>query len=85
MHSHIPTLADRYRAAVGGERGNADATLSTKIWNQARVIGGLRSGSISITLRLYEQGVRWFRDHWPEGAEWPEGIPVPQKSEGEAA
>ncbi len=36
----------------------------------------LRDGG-SCTIRLYGRVLQWFSDNWPEGAEWPLGVPRP--------
>lgn len=31
----------------------------------------------SFTARKYDEVMRWFGANWPEGAEWPAGVPRP--------
>lgn len=72
---------DAYCAA----RGISEARASTLILNGGARIASIRSGSSDIGARRLVEAMHWLSDHWPEGAEWPNGVPRPAKTEPEAA
>ncbi|MXY70832.1 MAG: hypothetical protein F4Y47_20060 [Acidobacteriia bacterium] len=47
--------------------------------NDGKFISRIEEGAIC-TLRTYRRVVKWLSDHWPEGIEWPHGIPRPESS-----
>lgn len=44
-----------------------------------------RGKPVSCGLRRYNEAMRWFSDNWPDGLDWPEGIPRPPLKEEDAA
>lgn len=73
----IIRLMDAYCGATGRSR----ARVSTLIWDHGARAARIAAGA-GYTVRTRDRGVRWFSDHWPEGAEWPDDIPRPAPSPG---
>lgn len=69
------TLVESYAAATG----LAEATISTRVLHDGKRIEMIRSGR-DIGVRRIDEACRWFSAHWPEGADWPAGIPRPVTS-----
>lgn len=59
----------------------SEARASTLILNGGSRIGSIRAGRSDIGTRRLEEAMQWLADNWPEGAEWPAGVPRPPKSE----
>jgi len=55
----------------------ADATISTRLFNDGKRIGTLRNGGDIGTRRLVT-AIQWFSDNWPDDAEWPPVIERPE-------
>ena len=62
----ILTLSDRYCEALE----IAPSTLSTRVFNDGKIIGRLRDGG-DITTGRAAAAIEWFRVNWPEKVEWP--------------
>ncbi|AMM86786.1 hypothetical protein FF124_14815 [Martelella lutilitoris] len=62
----------------------AEATLSSRLFNDGKRIAALRSGRDIGVLRL-ARAVAWLSEHWPDRAEWPNGTARPEKPQGDAA
>jgi hypothetical protein len=60
----------------------AEATLSTRIFNDGKRIAALRAGG-DIGTRPLARAIDWLSLHWPEGEEWPSDIPRPVHSQPE--
>lgn len=66
----------------------SESTLSSRAFNDGKRLSQIRGGA-DIGVRRLEQAVHWLSDHWPEGAEWPDGIarpapcpePIPEAAE----
>lgn len=54
----------------------SDTTVSSRIFNDGKKIGSLRTGA-DIMTRKYNAALVWFSANWPEGAVWPEGVSRP--------
>jgi hypothetical protein len=67
-------VIDGYCAAAG----LAEATVSTRVFNDGKRITEVRAGA-DIGMRRVEKAIQWFSDNWPENTPWPEGVyrPVP--------
>lgn len=74
--SHLISLADEYLRATGAK----DVTLSFWVFNDSKKLTSLRGGS-DITLGRFNASLRWFSEHWPDGAVWPANIARPTVSE----
>jgi len=68
LRANLFRLARAYVAATGVNL----STVSRYAINDARTLARLRDdeGS-SITLRKYDEAVRWFTTHWPNGRRLP--------------
>lgn len=69
---HFFKLVETFGAATG----LAEATISTRVFNDGDRIKTLRNGG-DLGVRKMERALDWFSAHWPEGAAWPEDIPRP--------
>jgi hypothetical protein len=65
-------LADEYQRVTGV----AEATVSTKIFNDGKKLTAIRDGRDLLTGR-FEEAVQAFSDKWPEGAVWPRCVRRP--------
>lgn len=70
-------LVERYCAAAS----IAEATLSTKLFNDGKRLSIIRDGG-DLGTRHFERSVQWFSDNWPASAEWPSEIERPFSSSG---
>lgn len=66
-------LVDRY----GAFAGVAEATVSSRLFNDGKRIASIRRGS-DVGVRRLLVALEWLSDHWPDDAEWPELVPRPQ-------
>lgn len=57
----------------------ADATISTRLFNDGKRISILRNGGDIGTRRL-STAIQWFSNNWPTDAEWPSEIEKPPSS-----
>lgn len=71
---HLLTLADEYGKAAKFE----EATVSTRVFNDGKKLGAIRSGAAGITIRRYNTAIEWFAANWPENAAWPTDVPRPR-------
>ena len=55
----------------------AEATVSSRLFNDGKRISGIRGGS-DIGVRRLQVAISWLSDHWPEGVIWPDYIPRPK-------
>ena len=72
MLKDLLALADAYQLA---DR-ISDTTLSWRLFGDGKKLPALR-GDADITTKRADAAIRWFADHWPEGAIWPEDIERP--------
>lgn len=56
--------------------GIAEATLSSRVFNDGKRLAAVRAGK-DIGARRVERAMRWFSENWPEGADWPLLVPRP--------
>lgn len=47
-------------------------TLSSRVFNDAKILPRLAGGHASITLRRAEVALAYFMENWPVGAVWPD-------------
>ncbi|MBP2560823.1 hypothetical protein J2857_003592 [Neorhizobium galegae] len=66
-------LAETYCRAAG----IAEATLSSRVFNDGKRIGQLRSGA-DVGSRRLETATLWLSENWPKGCVWPEDVPRPK-------
>jgi len=69
---HLLKVVDAYQKATG----LADGTLGTYVFNDGKQVKRLRIGK-DITVGRFNDALRWFSAHWPDGAVWPDGIARP--------
>lgn len=69
-------LVDSYVSATG----LAEATVSTRLFNDGKRIEMLRSGR-DVGIRKVEEAVDWLAENWPKGARWPGAIAKPTPSQ----
>lgn len=72
---HILTCASAFAEA----RGVSEARVSTLVFNHGARIKLLREGA-DLRMRSADAAMQWFSDHWPEGVDWPAGVPRPDPS-----
>jgi hypothetical protein len=75
MHDHgdaLLSLADAYCAAVG----RSHARVATLCANDGKFFKRVQEGG-TFTVATFDRIVGWFSDRWPEGVEWPAGVPRP--------
>jgi len=77
--SHLLKVVDAYQSATG----LADSSIGMYVFNEGLKIKNLRSGR-DITVSRFNEALRWFSAHWPEGAVWPDGISRPDVVGGSA-
>lgn len=70
--SDLIRLLDAY-AAVSGL---AQATVSSHVFHDGKRISAIKRGA-DIGMRRAAKAIDYIAEHWPEGAEWPEGLPRP--------
>ncbi|MDE2106604.1 MAG: hypothetical protein KGL39_55830 [Patescibacteria group bacterium] len=75
----ILALTDRFSAATG----LSDATISTRLFNDGKRIGKLRSGG-DVGTRHFAATIRWFSDAWPADAPWPADVARPPSRQAAA-
>lgn len=73
----ILSLSDAYCAAAG----TAEATLSTRVFGAGSRLAQLRGGASDLGVRRAALAIKWFSDHWPDGARWPESVDRPLPSD----
>ena len=63
-------IAGRYAA----ETGVAETAVSWRVFNDNRVLSGLRSGDRTITVSRYNMALIWFAQNWPAKAAIPDDL-----------
>jgi hypothetical protein len=64
--------------AYGAATGLAEATISTRVFNDGQRIEMLRSGR-DVGVRKLERAIQWLSDNWPSDAKWPRNIERPKQ------
>lgn len=70
------TVARAYCTATG----RSMARVATLIHDQGALFKKLEAGG-SCTIATFDKAMRWFSDHWPASAVWPEGVTRPTPSD----
>lgn len=52
--------------------GIADATLSTRLFNDGKRIAAIRAGG-DVGARRLQIAINWFSANWPRDTKWPAG------------
>lgn len=76
--ANLLSAADVWCAATG----KAEATLSTRMLKDGKRLGRIRAGA-DIGVLTIATAMRWLFDNWPDGLDWPSGIPRPTREEPE--
>lgn len=71
--SHIIALSDAWLAATGLR----ETTLSNRLFGESKKLALLRAG-FDLTTSRYRMALQWFADNWPDDADWPDMVPMPQ-------
>jgi len=69
-------LIDIYRTSTG----LAEATVSSRLFNDGKRIASIRDGS-DIGVRRLSTAMNWISDNWPPDANWPDHIQRPHSPE----
>lgn len=72
-------LSHVYGAAVKIEQ----STVSWRLFGDNKKLAALVAGK-DIQVKRLEAAIHWFSDNWPDGAEWPEGVTRPERTEAAA-
>ena len=67
-------LGDTYARATGRSR----ARVATMVRNQGAFFDRLEAGQ-GCTVDTFFEVLRWFRDNWPAGTDWPDGVVTPEQ------
>jgi len=59
--------------------GLKTTALSWRLFGDSKKLGALENGA-DIQVTRYEKALHWLSNHWPEGAEWPDGVSRPAKT-----
>lgn len=46
-------------------------TVSSRAYGNPQFFDKLRSGEQSVSIKIVDQLLKWFRDNWPPNADWP--------------
>lgn len=72
----METICRRYLMRVATKfaelNGLSLNTVSRRFHGAVSFLDDFNAGSVTITLRKYDQMVREFRRAWPKGRKWPE-------------
>jgi hypothetical protein len=75
MREQIVAVADRYAelSEIGRKR------VSFILLNRGSKLDHIAGGA-DLNTATFERSMQWLSDHWPDGADWPDGIvrPAPQ-------
>lgn len=69
------TVVDKYSEASH----LAEATLSSKIFNDGKRLASIRRGA-DVGVRRIELAFMWLSVHWPDNIDWPADVPRPVPS-----
>lgn len=71
LRANLAELAKRYGAA----KDLNVATVAQRALGDWRFFDRLdEKETASFTVRKYDAALAWFAAHWPDNAEWPEGL-----------
>jgi hypothetical protein len=54
----------------------AEATISTRVFNDGKRIAQIRDGA-DIGARRLDRAIGWLSEHWPKDAHWPADVARP--------
>lgn len=70
--TNLLALATAYAAHTG----LSESTVSRLVLKNGSRLRELREGG-DIGVRRVDAGLTWFSAHWPDGVDWPAGVPRP--------
>ena len=76
---HLLTVSTAYAEATTLSR----SSVSKRVFNDGKVLDNLVTGA-DMTIGRHAAAMQWLSDNWPDGAEWPDGIARPAKTEAAA-
>lgn len=73
LRDQLISVSDAYAAAmkIGRQR------VSTIVLQRGATLQKIADGAADVTTGTFERAMLWFSTHWPEAAEWPEGVARP--------
>ncbi|MFA7308338.1 MAG: hypothetical protein WC026_16895 [Hyphomicrobium sp.] len=77
--SSIDSLLSVARAYGAAERIDL-STVSWRALGDTKKLPAIVAGK-DIQVRRFERAMQWFSDHWPDGADWPETVARPERSD----
>ncbi|WP_234896401.1 hypothetical protein [Sinorhizobium meliloti] len=72
LRQQIITVADTFAEA----RGIGRKRVSTLVLNRGSKLDDIATGG-DLATGTFERAMLWLSENWPEGAEWPSGVPRP--------
>jgi hypothetical protein len=60
------------------------ARVSTLVFNEGKKLEAIASRGADLATGRFENAMRWFSAHWPEGCDWPSDVPRPVVDSGTA-
>ena len=82
LKNQLLRVAQVYAEAMGtkGRDGLPSLSgISTRIFGDGKTFARIASGG-DLTTGSFERAMRWFSEHWPEGAVWPDHVERPAAS-----
>jgi len=79
LKNQLLKVAQVYAEAMGtkGRDGLPSLSgISTRIFGDGKTFARIASGG-DLTTGSFERAMRWFSEHWPDGAEWPADVARP--------
>lgn len=76
MEQHLRAHLTTCLACFAASRQLSTARVATLAAGDWRFFDRVGAGA-SFTVRKYDEVMGWFSANWPEGAEWPAGVPRP--------
>lgn len=58
--------------------------ISTRVFGDGKTFARIEAGG-DLTTGSFERAMRWFSEHWPEGAEWPVDVARPVVAQRDAS
>ncbi|TWA19800.1 hypothetical protein FB004_112165 [Sinorhizobium medicae] len=72
LRQQIIAVADTFAQA----RGIGRKRVSTLVLNRGSKLDDIAAGG-DLATGTFERAMLWLSENWPEGAEWPAGVPRP--------
>lgn len=54
------------------------ARVSALVFGNGGKLPAVLYGNADVTTRSWERAMAWFSGNWPDGVEWPAGVPRPE-------